>query len=319
MLSQAQGSIRLFRMAGIDLYLHWSWFLIAVFEIQGRAGKYSSIVWNVLEYLALFLIVLLHEFGHALACRQVGGTSDRIMLWPLGGVAYVNPPQRPGATFWSIAAGPLVNVALFPILWGAFAFVKMNGWAYTMHDEYLFVRAVFAIDIGLLAFNLLPVYPLDGGQIVRSLLWFVLGRGRSLMVTTILSFVGIAGLIVLAVLTRSTWTAVIAVFMLMNCWGGLQRARGLVRMAKLPRRPGYACPSCRTAPPLGPFWKCPKCAQSFDTFETYGACPDCSARYATTMCLDCRASYPMDAWAGGRVDGAFGGFGASPTQPQSTN
>ena len=61
-----------------------------------------------------FLIVLLHEFGHALACRQVGGTANQIVLWPLGGVAYVNPPQRPGATLWSIAAGPLVNVALLP-------------------------------------------------------------------------------------------------------------------------------------------------------------------------------------------------------------
>ena len=56
--------------------------------------------------------MLTHEFGHALACRSVGGTADNIMLWPLGGVAYVNPPQRPGATLWSIAAGPLVNVAL---------------------------------------------------------------------------------------------------------------------------------------------------------------------------------------------------------------
>src|SRR5207248_8681913 len=85
-------------------------------EIQGRAGKYGSLTWNVLEYLALFLIVLMHEFGHALACRQVGGKADRIVLWPLGGVAYVDPPQRPGATLWSIAAGPLVNVALMPVL-----------------------------------------------------------------------------------------------------------------------------------------------------------------------------------------------------------
>ena len=70
----------------------------------------------MLEYLALFLIVLMHEFGHALACRQVGGTANRIVLWPLGGVAYVNPPQRPGATLWSIVAGPLVNVVFLPIL-----------------------------------------------------------------------------------------------------------------------------------------------------------------------------------------------------------
>ena len=108
MINIRKGSIRLFRFAGIDLFLHWSWFLAAAYIIGEQEQKYSSLSWNVLEYLALFLIVMLHEFGHALACRQVGGMSDQIVLWPLGGVAYVNPPQRPGATLWSIAAGPLV-------------------------------------------------------------------------------------------------------------------------------------------------------------------------------------------------------------------
>jgi Zn-dependent protease len=112
MTSAPQGAIRLFRVAGIDVFLHWSWFVVAVFEINGRARTYSSFAFNVYEYFALFLIVLLHEYGHALACRQVGGAADRIVLWPLGGVAYVNPPPRPGATLWSIAAGPLVNVVL---------------------------------------------------------------------------------------------------------------------------------------------------------------------------------------------------------------
>ncbi|HLJ24802.1 MAG TPA: hypothetical protein VKT71_11890, partial [Candidatus Acidoferrales bacterium] len=84
-----QNSIRLFRLHGIQVGLHWSWFLVAVYEISGRERAYSSITWNILEYLALFLIVLLHEFGHALACRQVGGIADQIVLWPLGGVAYV--------------------------------------------------------------------------------------------------------------------------------------------------------------------------------------------------------------------------------------
>src|SRR5512143_2922621 len=105
-----QGSIRLFQFAGINVFLHWSWFVVAIYEIQGRNRHYSSIAWNALEYLALFVIVLLHEFGHALACRQVGGEANQILLWPFGGVAYVNPPERPGATLWSIAAGPLVNV-----------------------------------------------------------------------------------------------------------------------------------------------------------------------------------------------------------------
>ena len=60
-----QGSIRLFRFAGIDLFLHWSWFLVASYEINGRGRYYSSPAWNVAEYLGLFFIVMLHEFGHA--------------------------------------------------------------------------------------------------------------------------------------------------------------------------------------------------------------------------------------------------------------
>src|SRR5450432_2706878 len=110
-----KGSFRLFTLAGITVYVHWSWFLVAIYSIQYRTHEYPSPVWNVLEYLALFLIVLMHEFGHQLACRQVGGKTHDIVLWPLGGVAYVSPPPRPGAQLWSIAAGPLVNVILIPV------------------------------------------------------------------------------------------------------------------------------------------------------------------------------------------------------------
>ena len=134
MPSIRQGSIHLFRLAGVDLYLHWSWFLVAAFEIENRNGSYSSVAWNVLEYLGLFSIVLLHEFGHAMACRQVGGTANQIVLWPLGGVAYVNPPQRPGATLWSIAAGPLVNVAILPIFVAGVVMSRSLGWASSMPD-----------------------------------------------------------------------------------------------------------------------------------------------------------------------------------------
>src|SRR5208282_3140551 len=152
--------------------------------------------WNVLEYLALFGIVLLHEFGHALACRQVGGTADRILLWPLGGVAYVNPPPRPGATLWSLAAGPLVNVALLlPLgaLGGRYLLEELQGLPGPQSDIAALITAVLSINIGLLIFNILPIYPLDGGQILRSLLWFVMGRARSLAVATVLGLVGAVG------------------------------------------------------------------------------------------------------------------------------
>src|SRR5271157_6558275 len=297
MPSLSQGSIHLFRISGVDLYLHWSWFLVAIYEIQGRKGRYSSVTWSILEYLALFMIVLMHEFGHAMACRQVGGTANRILLWPFGGVAYVDPPQRPGATLWSIAAGPLVNVALAPPLIAAFIISRSLGWAHSMPDAYHFVRAILAIDIVLLLFNILPIYPLDGGQILRSLLWFPLGRARSLMVATVVGMVGIAGFFGLAVFFRSAWTGAIAVFMLLNCWAGLRRAQALLRLAKLPRRKGFACPNCRTERLLGEKWKCGNCGQAFDTFQTQAVCPNCATHFSVTKCLDCGAAHPVSEWA----------------------
>jgi Zn-dependent protease len=288
--------VRLFRFAGIDLFLHWSWFLVAAYEINGRTRTYSSLTWNFLEYLSLFLIVMLHEYGHALACRQVGGNANRIVLWPLGGVAYVDPPPRPGATLWSIAAGPLVNVALIPILLGLGFLSRDLGWAAAMPNVHALLRAVWFMNLSLLIFNMLPIYPLDGGQILRALLWFVLGRARSLMVTTFIGFAGVVGLIALAIWIHSLWFGILSVFILTNCWRGLQHARALSRLGKLPRRLGYACPCCQTAPPLGGFWKCGQCAQPFDTFETQAVCPHCSTRFDVTACLDCGRANPMNQW-----------------------
>lgn len=292
-----QGSIHLFRLFGIDVFLHWSWFLVAAYEIQTRKGAYSSVTWNVLEYLALFLIVTIHEFGHSLACRQVGGRADRIVLWPLGGVAYVDPPQRPGATLWSIAAGPLVNVAFIPILFVALIAARSLGWPDARPDLYHLLETIFYdIDLGLLIFNILPIYPLDGGQILRSLLWFVIGRARSLMVATVLGLVGVAGFIALALWQQSIWLGAIALFMLMNCWSGLQHARALLRQAKMPRRDGFLCPTCRTAPPVGEFWQCGRCGQPFDTFQNHVTCPHCSSQFSQTRCLDCGKVNPMSDW-----------------------
>ncbi len=299
MFRAGQGSIRLFRIKGIDVYLHWSWFLVALYEIEARKGSYSSVAWNVVEYLALFAIVLTHEFGHALACRSVGGTADTIMLWPLGGVAYVSPPQRPGATLWSIAAGPLVNVALAPVLWLA---AGVQGLA-SMPDLHTLLSEVFRINLYLLIFNILPIYPLDGGQILRSLLWFPFGRARSLLIASVLGFVGVAGFVLLALYEQSIWLGLIAAYAGMNCWSGFKTARALRKLERIPRRPGFACPSCRTAPPIGPFWRCNKCATQFDTFENAGACPQCSARFDKTTCLDCRQSSPIAEWQVGHVAG----------------
>ncbi len=296
MLPTRHGSLHLFRVLGIDVWLHWSWFVVAMIEIASRRGAYSSVGWNVLEYLGLFLIVLLHEGGHALACRSVGGKADEIVLWPLGGVAYVAPPMRPGATLWSIAAGPLVNVLLFVPLSLLLVLGGSLGWAQTAPDAARLLQTIWYINVGLLIFNILPVYPLDGGQIVRSLLWFFVGRARSLLVASIVGFIGVGLLFLAAIWLQSIWLGILAAFILANCWRGLQHARYLARIDRLPRHAGFNCPSCHISPPIGNWWPCASCGRPFDAFATMGVCPHCGARFAGTRCLDCGEMHALEEW-----------------------
>jgi Zn-dependent protease len=299
MPSGGQGSIRLFRFAGVDVFLHWSWFLIAVFQISTMKERYSSLVWSVLEYLALFFIVLLHEYGHVLACQQVGGRASKIVLWPLGGVAHVDPPPRPGATLWSLAAGPLVNLVLLAIVFTTYLLIKLVGWDKAMPNFSEFMLMMAAINAVLLIFNLLPIYPLDGGQILRALLWFVIGRARSLMVATLIGFVGVAGLIYYALQRASTWYFVMSLFILLNCWGGLKHSFLLLRLARLPHRDGLACPSCQAPPPMGDLWTCTACRTLFDVFATQAVCPYCSTEVDETAarCMECGRFHPINDWA----------------------
>lgn len=291
-----KGSIRLFRLFGITVYLHWTWFLIVMYVIQISGNNKTTMVLYMLGLVTLFGIVLMHEFGHQLACRQVGGQTDDIVLWPLGGVAYVSPPQRPGATLWSIAAGPLVNVILYFIA----VIVLLAGTTLNLTNQIPFFWAyvsIFAyINLILLKFNLLPIFPLDGGQILRALLWFVFGRATSLLIATIIGFIGIAGLVAYAVWVHSYWLILMTVFILLNCWGGLMQARAMLKMAKVPRREGFACPVCHTAPPQGAIWRCGKCRQPFDTFETQGVCPHCQTQYTATSCPECGNLRPISEW-----------------------
>ncbi len=291
-----QGSIHLFRFSGIDVFLHWSWFLVAVYEINARAGLYSSVGWNVLEYLALFVIVTIHEFGHALACRQVGRNSEPDYAVAAGWRGLCGPTAAAGrdpVEHCGGAAGECGARASFVAAGHMEPLVGMGR----DHAECLaFVGAVSSINWWLLVFNILPIYPLDGGQILRSLLWFVLGRARSLMVATVLGLLGAAGFVVLAFMQRDIWLGAISLYLLMICWGGLQQARALLRFAKLPRRDGFACPRCKGAPPVGDFWKCGNCGQAFDTFATQAACPKCGVRFGVTKCMECGGSHPMNEW-----------------------
>jgi Zn-dependent protease len=298
------GSLRIFRAAGIDVYLHWTWFVVALLFGMPREHDDLAPMWKLALYVTLFGIVLMHEFGHALACRQVGGEAHRIVLWPLGGIAYVAPPARPGALLWSIAAGPLVNFVLLVPTLSLVGWAMLGGWP---ADVTLFLGHVAVVNAGLLVFNLLPIYPLDGGQILHALLWYGVGRWHSLLAVSVVG--GVLGVLVcmgsilLALVNPAVlMLALIAAFVVLRSWSAFQVARHMLHLEQLPRHRDCACPNCHEGPPRGPYWECEHCSTRFDTFQTRGKCPACGAWYLDTTCPYCRAEHHVDRWFAGRPD-----------------
>jgi Zn-dependent protease len=289
------GSFRLFRFRGIDVYLHWLWFAAAAYFLSSPTKE--SLPWSIITYLSLFLFVLLHEFGHALACRQTGGEANRIILWPLGGVAYVTPPNRPGAQLWSIVAGPLVNVLAVLVFGLTVVILEKKGLGYD--DEPLFKLASIFLSLNwlLLKFNLLPVYPLDGGQIVRSLLWFVVGAANSLFIATLIGFAGSLALGLYALSTKNYFLVIVAGYLVMGNWSGFQSGLAHRRLNQKPRHAAFRCPHCHAAAFSGPLWPCPICQTSFDVFVSGGCCPQGHSFDLQIPCVECRKTSPLPAWS----------------------
>jgi len=231
MLPSPNGSHRIFTLFGITAYLHWTWLIGAVFFYQ--FSGLEPIVF-ISSYVGLFLIVLMHEFGHSLACRWVGGKAEHIVLFPLGGVAYVNPPPRPGAVLWSVAAGPLVNVVLIPIF--MLAQVYWIGSQDTLTEPLSSFQQMIIwlsrINLVLLIFNILPIYPLDGGQIVQSILWFFIGYRKSLQITASIGMVAGIGMVVLGLFSGEFMLIILAVFIFFQALKGYGHAKLLAMNEK---------------------------------------------------------------------------------------
>jgi Zn-dependent protease len=291
------GSFRLFRAAGINVYLHWSWLLFAAVQLKFYPDRYEAFGWKVAEYVSLFLIVLLHEFGHAFACRSVGGKADKIVLWPLGGVAYVAPPPRPGAFLWSIAAGPLVNVVLLVPTFLTFFVSAAQGWPATYPDLHTFLGLLAGANLVMLVFNLLPIYPLDGGQILQSLLWFMVGQLRSLRYASVTGMV-FGGLLLVASLgVQHGWMlTLIALFIILRSYVVFLQSGNALNLLDLPRHDDCVCRFCGLAPPRGPFWVCDHCRTRFDLFDTRGKCSGCGAWYLEPDCPHCHHKNHVDRW-----------------------
>ncbi|MCC5830602.1 MAG: site-2 protease family protein [Phycisphaeraceae bacterium] len=234
MLPEAKGSLRIFTLFRIPVYVHWTWLILVYFVYQTSHLRYESPIWGLAELVGVFAIVTLHEFGHALACRSVGGEARQIVLWPLGGVAFVRPPRRPGATLWSIAAGPLVNLMLVPatIVMLMVAVPDLTGNEDSigqtisgLSDLEFFLVSLAAINLIMLIFNLLPAFPLDGGQILQSLLWYFIGYARALWVSALIGLLlGLAIGVLGFVLLGSFWLPLIAAFIAFNSWQAFKAA-----------------------------------------------------------------------------------------------
>jgi Zn-dependent protease len=185
-------------------------------------------------YAVLFAIVLLHEFGHCWGARRTGGEADEILLWPLGGLASVNPPHDPRAHLVTTVSGPMVNVAICALcsavlaLWtGTLGAVPWNplhpltpletGLRISTPQEWLL--RVYGTSYFLLLINLLPVYPFDGGRIVQACIWSRVGYRRASEIAATTGMVGAIAIGLGGLFTDQSWLFVmIAVFGYATCW-----------------------------------------------------------------------------------------------------
>lgn len=172
------GSVRIARVSGIAIEAHWSWLLIvalvvwslaaAVFpETNPGLGDGAYVAMGLVAALLLFVSLGLHELGHALVARREGMEIEGITLWLLGGVARFGGGRFPSARaeLRIALAGPLVSL----VLGAAFLAIALLVSLPSAVDGVVFWLGY--VNLALLVFNLLPALPLDGGRVLRALLW----------------------------------------------------------------------------------------------------------------------------------------------------
>ena len=169
-------SWRIGRIAGIDVYVHFTFLLLLIwvgvaFYLPHR--DLTEAVDGLIFILALFGIVVLHELGHALAARRYGIRTRDITLLPIGGVSRLERmPDDPRQELVVALAGPAVNVVLAAGIY--LGLVLAHGRLVPLGEVVRvggdFVSQLFWVNVSLAVFNLLPAFPMDGGRVLRALL-----------------------------------------------------------------------------------------------------------------------------------------------------
>jgi Zn-dependent protease len=234
------GSVPLFTIFGVRVRMHASMIVFMVFELIFSGGPNGIGPYNAIVAMTiLFGSVLLHEFGHIFGARIMGGRGEEILMWPLGGLAYADPPRRPWPSLVCTACGPLVNVLIclitgtilivasrsagaipwFPFLTGIKGFIPTTTFTY-------YVFWIFTVNYAIAAFNLMMVfYPFDGGRIVQELLWFKVGYYKSMMFATTVGMIGAVLVAMVGLATMSLILILIAAFGFYTCYQQRQMLR----------------------------------------------------------------------------------------------
>ena len=226
------GAFRIVTVANIPVQIHWTFgLLVAWIGYSGwtEGADTETLLWLYALVFSLFLCVVLHEFGHAMAARRYGiGTHD-ITLSPIGGVARLDSiPEQPRHEFVVAIAGPAVNVAIALLLGLIFGvgllFQKANvmdviremsqGSDFLIR-EYVwlaFVLQLMVANVMLVLFNLIPAFPMDGGRIFRALLSTRIGRLRATLIATRLGQVLAVAFFVMGIWKEQYVTSLIGIF-----------------------------------------------------------------------------------------------------------
>ncbi|MBP6600988.1 MAG: site-2 protease family protein [Verrucomicrobiales bacterium] len=177
-------SIKLGKLFGIDVFVHFTFLLLLTFlgfYYWRTTQDVTAALHGVAFIIALFGCVVLHELGHALMARRYGIKTRDITLLPIGGVARLERmPEKPMQELWVALAGPAVNVVIAVVL----VIILMATDGLTSVEEISasggsFLQRLFVLNLILVAFNLLPAFPMDGGRVLRALLAFKMGRRRA--------------------------------------------------------------------------------------------------------------------------------------------
>jgi Zn-dependent protease/CBS domain-containing protein len=236
------GSFRIGRAFGIDVKVHWSFFLLLIFfgYLAFRdSGSLISALVTVGIVVALFFCVLLHEYGHSLVAIRLGSEVQDITLLPIGGLARMKSlPERPIDEVKVAVAGPLVNVMLAPIFFGlALLFRGSLSVPTNILSGADSLGQVFAalgtINVALVVFNMIPAFPMDGGRVLRGLLATRLGPVRATDISSTIGQGFAILFILIGLLGQNFLLAIVGFFVFLGASGEAQLVRQREQMRGL--------------------------------------------------------------------------------------